>query len=153
MRQLSLRISVSVLSMFFVGCADRCFYQAGKSIEQCQDDLLECAYSDSDVDVCMQAKGYKYSDAIKLAQNGKQKKVTVRFEEHAVSGDRRVISKTYRVMDGLGAVPRPRRVLSEQRVQISNSNAPARKLIGYKARKDDSDKYIFIPVYENQQEQ
>jgi hypothetical protein len=101
----------------------------------------------------MQAKGYEYSEAGTPTRNGKRKKVTVRFEEDAASGDRRVLSKTYWIMDGLGAAARPRRVLSEQRTQMSDSNAPARKLIGYKARKDDSDRFIFIPVYEDRQEQ
>jgi len=153
MKQLSLRISISVLGLFFVGCAERCFYQTGKGLEQCEHDLLECAYSDSEADVCMQAKGYEYSGATKPAQNGKKKKVTVRFEEYGASGDRRVISKTYWVMDGLSALALGGRVFSEQGVQILDPNSPARKLIGYKARKDDSDKFIFIPVYENQQRQ
>jgi len=150
MRQLLLRISLLVPGLLLAGCADRCFYQVGKSIEQCQQDLLECTYSNSDLDICMRGKGYGYSDGTKPARSGKRKKVTARFEEYTASGDHRVVSKTYWVMDGFGAFPLGGRVFSEQGAQILDPNSSAEKLIGYKARKDDSDRFIFIPVYENQ---
>lgn len=150
MKQLSLRFVMPILGLFFVGCAERCFYHSGKSLEQCEHDLLECVYSDGEPDICMQAKGYEYRVAGTSTRKSKRKKVIVRFEEDTASGARRVLSKTYWITDGLDTPARPRRVLLEQSTQMSDLNAPARKLLGYKARKDDSDKFIFIPVYEYQ---
>ena len=45
------------------------------------------------------------------------------------------------------------RFLSKMKPQQGAVDAPARKLLGYRARKDESDKFVFIPVYEDEQEQ
>jgi len=153
MKNKSLIFIIPVLGLLLSGCAERCFYQTGKGLEQCEHDLLECAYSDSEVEVCMQTKGYEYSDSVTTVTNRRRKKVTVMFEEGAASSNQRTFSKTYWIMDGHGAARRPRRILYEQGTMMNDSNAPTRKLIGYKARKDDSDKFVFIPVYEDEQEQ
>jgi hypothetical protein len=45
------------------------------------------------------------------------------------------------------------KVLSEQKTQVSDPNATLGKFLGYRARKDESGKFIFIPVFENKQEE
>lgn len=149
MKQLIPFISVSFLGLFFVGCAESCFYQAGKSIEQCERDLVECAYSVRGIDSCMQARGYEHLQASKLPHRAERRRVTVRFEEHKALGGRRVLSEAYWIMDGLDPTSAGGRPLLGKAAQDSDPNSPPRKLIGYKARKDDSDKFIFIPVYED----
>lgn len=151
MKQLIFLTIISVLVMFFAGCTKPCFYQAGKSIDQCERDLLECFYSAHPTRLCMEARGYQYLDANKIPQNSKPKKVVVLFEENMVSGSRKAMSEEYWVADGLGVASGNRQVMAEQKPQKSNPNAPSRKLIGYRARKDESDKYVFIPVYEDEQ--
>ena len=44
------------------------------------------------------------------------------------------------------------KVLSHQKPPVSDPNATLGKFLGYRARKDESGKFIFIPVYENKQE-
>ena len=46
-----------------------------------------------------------------------------------------------------------RKVLPGQKPPVSDPNATLGKFIGYRARKDESGKFIFIPVYENKQEE
>ncbi|MHC4557310.1 MAG: hypothetical protein ACYTFW_10415 [Planctomycetota bacterium] len=45
------------------------------------------------------------------------------------------------------------KVLSGQKPQKDDPNAPSGQLVGYRARKDESGKFIFIPVYEGEKEQ
>lgn len=45
------------------------------------------------------------------------------------------------------------KILPGQKPPVSDPNAKLGKFIGYHARKDESGKFIFIPVYENQQEE
>jgi hypothetical protein len=45
------------------------------------------------------------------------------------------------------------KVLSEQKTQVSDPNATLGKFLGYRARKDESGKFVFIPVYESKQEE
>lgn len=151
MKQLIFSTIISVLVMFFAGCTKPCFYQAGKSIDQCERDLLECFYSAHPTRLCMEARGYQYLDANKIPQNSKPKKVVVLFEENMVSGSRKAMSEEYWVADGLGVASGNRQVVAEQKIQKSSPNAPSRKLIGYRARKNESDKYVFTPVYEDEQ--
>ncbi|MHC4556501.1 MAG: hypothetical protein ACYTFW_05280 [Planctomycetota bacterium] len=153
MKQLIISTIISVLVMFFAGCAEPCFYQAGKSIEQCERDLLECFYSAHPTRLCMEARGYQYLDAKKIPQDSKPKKVVLLFEENMVSGSRKAMSEEYWVADGLGAASGNRQVVSEQKPQKSDLSAPSRELIGYRARKDESGKYVFIPVYEDEQKE
>ena len=44
------------------------------------------------------------------------------------------------------------KVLPGQKLPASDPNAKQGKFLGYRARKDESGKFIFIPVYENQEE-
>jgi len=130
-----------------------CFYQAGKSIEQCERDLLECFYSAHPTRLCMEARGYQYLDAKRIPQNSKPKKVVVLFEENMVSGNRKAMSEEYWIADGLGAVSDNHQVMADQKPQESNLSAPSRKLIGYRARKNKLNKYVFTPVYKDEQKQ
>jgi len=45
------------------------------------------------------------------------------------------------------------KVLPEQKPQVSDPNSTLGKFLGYRARKDESGKFIFIPVFENKQEE
>jgi hypothetical protein len=45
------------------------------------------------------------------------------------------------------------KVLPGQKPPVSDPNATPGKFLGYRARKDESGKFIFIPVYENKQEE
>jgi len=45
------------------------------------------------------------------------------------------------------------KVLPGQKLPVSDPNAKLGKFLGYRALKDDSGKFIFIPVYENKQEE
>jgi len=58
----------------------------------------------------------------------------------------RVLLEEYKASDD-------RKILSEQKTQVSDPNATLGKFLGYRARKDESGKFIFIPVYENKQEE
>ena len=123
-------IIISVLVILFAGCAKPCFYQAGKSIEQCEQDILQCIH---EVDIssylshdllylpvsagmqeevqpteltclCMQARGYEYLDASTLPKNRKRMKVITPVED-------------YWVVDGLGMALDKPKALSEQKHQ------------------------------------
>jgi hypothetical protein len=150
----------------FAGCAKPCFYQAGKSIEQCKHDLRQCidqsrgqqkSQASELTRSCMQAKGYECLDANKEAQNRKRIVVIAPFE-------------TYRVLDGLGAAPARSTAKvephdSDNRVELSAApdrngttaeekpqeilvEAPAAKKMGYRARLDANGRYVITPVYE-----
>jgi hypothetical protein len=151
MKQLIQSLIISVLVMFFAGCAEPCFYQAGKSIEQCERDLLECFYSAHPTRLCMEARGYQYLDAKNIPQNIKPKKVVLLLEENMVSGNRKAMSEEYWVADGLGVASVDRQVMAEQKPQKSDPNTPSRKLLGYRARKNKLNKYVFTPVYKDEQ--
>lgn len=103
-----------VLLIFFTGCGRSCFYHTGKSIEQCERDLMECFYSACDIDLCMQKRGYEFLDTDKLPHYTKLKQVRlVRSEEYMNSDNRRFKSEEYLVADGRGKASR----LKEYRVQ------------------------------------
>ena len=130
MKQLILSTIISVLGIFSAGCAKPCFYQAGKSIDQCERDLLQCIHK---VDIssylphdllyspvsagmqegvqpaeftclCMQAKGYEYLDASTLPKNRKRMKMITPV-------------KDYWIVDGLGVASDEPKALSEQKHQ------------------------------------
>lgn len=130
MKQLILSAIISVLGIFSAGCAKPCFYQAGKSIEQCERDLMQCIYEvelssyiphdalSSSMSawmqegiqpteltcLCMQARGYEYLDASTLPKNRKRMKVITPVEN-------------YWVVDGLGVASDASRALSKQKHQ------------------------------------
>ena len=128
-----------------------CFYQAGKSIEQCERDLLECAYSDRPTSSCMRDRGYQYLDANTLPQNRKRKKIVVLFQESADSGGRKAMPEEYWVVDGRDMSSDNFKIVFEPETQITDPNAPPRKLIGYRVRQDNLGKFTKTPVYEYEQ--
>lgn len=174
MKRLILSIVISVLVMFLTGCAKPCFYQAGKNIEQCERDLLQCIQEVSNSGyifknalyssiaagiqekhqpadltcLCMQAKGYRYLDANKLPQNRKRIMVVAPFQK-------------YWAMDGAGKASEDRKVLSEQKPQEISPDSRVRRRIRYQVRKDASGElmkdasgnYIFAPVYDEEQQE
>ena len=162
MKHLVFSIILSVLVMLFSGCSSPCFYQAGKSIEQCERDLLECAYSDRSTSSCMRDRGYKYLDANTLPRNRNRKKIVVLFQEveSADSGGRKAIPEEYWIADGRDMSSENFKLLSDS-YQTTEPKMPPRKLIGYRARKnvsgelmkDASGNFIFVPVYEDELEQ
>ena len=147
MKHLIFSIIISVLVIFFAGCSTPCFYQAGKSIEQCERDLLECAYSDRPIYSCMQDRGYEYLDANTLSQSRKRKKIVILFQESVGSGDRKAMPEEYWIVDGRDMSSGNFKVVFEPGTQTTDPNAPPRKLIGYWARQDDLGKFTKTPVY------
>ena len=151
MKHLTFSIIISVLVILFAGCSMPCFYQAGKSIEQCERDLLECAYSDRPTSSCMRDRGYQYLDANTLPQNRKRKKIVVLFQESADSGGRKAMPEEYWVVDGRDMSSDNFKIVFEPETQITDPNAPPRKLIGYRVRQDNLGKFTKTPVYEYEQ--
>jgi len=157
MKYLTFSIIISVLVILFAGCSKPCFYQAGKSIEQCERDLLECAYSDRPTSSCMQDRGYQYLDANRLPQNRQRKKIVVLFQESADSGGRKAMPEEYWIADGRDMSSENFKLLSDS-YQTTDPKTPPRKLIGYRAKKnasgelmkDASGNFIFVPVYEDE---
>ena len=130
MKQLILSAIISILGIISAGCSKSCFYQAGKSIKQCERDLMQCIYEvelssclphgllsspvsagmqegvqpDELTCLCMQARGYEFLDASTLPKNRKRMKVITPVED-------------YWVVDGLGVASDEPRALSEQKHQ------------------------------------
>jgi len=150
MKHLTFSIIISVLVILFAGCSMPCFYQAGKSIEQCERDLLECAYSDRPTRSCMQDRGYEYLDANTLPQSRKRRKIVVLFQESVGYGDRKTMSEEYWVVDGRDMSSDNFKVVFEPGTQTTDPNAPPRKLTGYRVRQDDLGKFTKTPIYEDE---
>ena len=150
MKHLTFSIIISVLVIFFAGCSTHCFYQAGKSIEQCERDLLECAYSDRPTRSCMHDRGYEYLDASTLPQSSKRKKIVVLFQESADSGGRKAMPEEYWIVDGRDMSSDKIKVVFTPGTQTTDPNAPPGKLIGYRFRQDNFGKFTKTPVYEDE---
>ena len=150
MKHLTFSIIISVLVILFAGCSMPCFYQAGKSIEQCERDLLECAYSDRPTRSCMQDRGYEYLDANTLPQSRKRRKIVVLFQESVGYGDRKTMSEEYWVVDGRDMSSDNFKIVFEPGTQTTDPNAPSRKLMGYRVRQDDLGKFTKTPIYEDE---
>jgi hypothetical protein len=58
MKQRMSRLVVCTVAAFLAGCAQPCFYQAGKSLEECRRDLRQCLAAGRP-EMCMQNKGYQ----------------------------------------------------------------------------------------------
>ena len=149
MKHLTFSVIISVLIIFFAGCSMPCFYQEGKSIEQCERDLLECAYSGRPTCSCMQGRGYQYLDVNSLPQGRKIRKIVVLFQESAGTVGSKAMSEEYWVVDG-------RNLASENFILVSDTdqkpdpNSPSRKLIGYRVRQDNFGKFTKTPVYKDE---
>ncbi|MFC1793565.1 formylglycine-generating enzyme family protein [Planctomycetota bacterium] len=140
MKHLTLSSVISVLVILFAGCSMPCFYQAGKSIEQCERDLLECVYSDRPTCSCMQERGYQFLAANTLPQSRKRKKIVVLFQESAGSGVRKSRLEEYWLVDGRDMSFDNFKLVSDPG-QTTDPNAPPRKLIGYRVRQDNFGKF------------
>jgi hypothetical protein len=150
MKHQTFSIIIFVLVILFAGCSKPCFYQAGKSIEQCERDLLACAYSDRPTCLCMQDRGYQYLDANTLPQSRKRKKVVVLSQESVGSSDYKAMTEEYWVVDGRDVSSDNFKIVVEPGTQTADPNRPPRKLIGYRVRQDDFGKFTKTPVYEDE---
>ncbi|UCC99339.1 MAG: hypothetical protein JSW66_05525 [Phycisphaerales bacterium] len=151
--------AVSALFAIFAGCAKPCFYQAGKSMEQCERDLVECLHSPDLTRLYMHERGYQYLDAKELSRDCKRIRVITPF------GD-------YWVADGLGVMANDHHVVSEQGPQEGNPDPPeppdpigppeppAKRRIQYRVLKDASGQlikdasgnFVFVPVHKDEQD-
>jgi hypothetical protein len=147
MKHQTFSIIIFVLVILFAGCSKPCFYQAGKSIEQCERDLLACAYSDRPTRLCMQDRGYRYLDANMLPQIRKQKKIVLLFQESVGSSDYKAMTEEYWVVDGRDMYSDNFKIVIEQGTQTADPNTHQRQLIGYRVRQDDLGKFTKTPVY------
>jgi len=107
----------------------------------------------------MQNRGYQYLDANTLSQSRKRKKIVVLFQESVGSGDRKAMPEEYWVVDGRDMPSDNFKVVSGPGTHATDLNARSRKLIGYRVKvnasgklmKDVSGNFIFVPVYEDEQ--
>lgn len=128
MKQRMLRLVVCAAATFFAGCAQPCFYQAGKTLEQCRRDLRECLVSGYP-ELCMQNKGYRYEDTRRLPPGRERIKVVAR-------------SRQYWVMDGLGMSPQTMIVPSEPKPRIDDSQTPQGGIVEYRVERGDLGTFI-----------
>jgi len=133
MRQRILRLIVCSVAVFLGGCAQPCFYQAGKNLEECRRDLRQCLASVRP-EVCMQTKGYQYMDARKLPRSRERIKVVAR-------------SKAYWVMDGLGMSPETQGVPSESEPQTEDSGNTQGRIVEYRVERGDLGTFKVTLVY------
>jgi len=174
MKKLILSIVISISAVILSGCAKPCFYQAGKNIEQCKRDLLQCIQeannssygtkgtllSSIEAEIqeehqpaeltcsCMLARGYQYLDVNKMPQNRKHIMVTAPFQK-------------YWAVDGAGEASENLKILSEQKIQENNPDFDVKRHIRYQVRKDASGElmkdalgnYIFARVYDEGQQE
>jgi hypothetical protein len=150
MKHLTFSIIISVLVILFAGYSTPCFYQEGKSIEQCEQDLLACAYSDNPICLCMQEKGYQYLDANTLPRISKRKQILLLFQESVNSSDYKAMTEEYWIVDGRDMSSDNFKIVIDPGTQTTDPNTLPRKLIGYRVRQDDFGKFIKIPVYEDE---
>jgi len=81
MKQRVSQLIVCVIAAFITGCAQPCFYQEGKSLEQCRRDLLECLRS-AWPELCMRTRGYQYRDAGELPRGRERAKIVAPFGQY-----------------------------------------------------------------------
>jgi len=136
MKDIELSSIIFILGIFVIGCAQSSFCQTGKSIKECECDLIQCVYevelskylpqemlSSRVCDgvkrgakpvelnrLCMQAKGYEFLDANTLPKNIKRKKVTTLIED-------------YWIADGLDVALYGSKVFSEQKDQENDQES------------------------------
>ena len=134
MEQRMLRLIVLIMAAFAGGCAQPCFYQAGKSLEECRRDLRQCL-TFGHPELCMQNKGYQYMDARKLPRGGERIKVVARSGE-------------YWVLDGLGMSPETQRVSSEPEPQAGDSGKSQGRIVEYRVERGNLGTFKVTLVYE-----
>lgn len=157
---------IIVVLVFLAGCAKPCFYQAGKSLEQCKRDLRDCieqargqqkSPADKLTRSCMKTKGYECLDKNKAPQGAKRIVVIAPFEKYGVldgSGATAVRSTVEAKQSDQGNQVRPETtatpssVAAQEKPQESAPQIPTSRQVGYRARLDANGKYVITPVYE-----
>jgi hypothetical protein len=99
----------------------------------------------------MRGRGYQYLDANTLPQSRKRSKIVVLFQENTGSGDRKVMSEEYWIVDGRDMSSDNFKIVFEPGTQTTDPNAPPGKLIGYRVRQDNFGKFTKTPIYEDEQ--
>ncbi len=135
MKQQMLRLTMCTVAVLLAGCAQPCFYQAGKSLEECRRDLRQCLASGRP-EVCMQNKGYQYVDAGKLPPGRERIKVVAR-------------SRQYWVMDGRGMSTETPRISSGPEHQTDDSEIPQGRIIEYRVERGDLGTFKVTLVYKD----
>ena len=139
MKQRVPRLIVFITVAFIGGCAQPCFYRAGKSLDECRHDLLECLRTPYPV-LCMQTKGYWYRDAGKLPQSRERAKIVAR-------------SGQYWILAGVGMSAETRRVSLEPAPQREDSAESQGRIVGYRVDRGDLGTFKVTLFYEDDQKQ
>ena len=129
-----LLLIIYTIAAFIAGCARPCFYQAGKSLEQCRRDLLECLRS-ARPELCMQTRGYQYQDAGELPRGHERAKIVAR-------------SGQYWILDGLGMPSDTRGVSSKPEPRTDDSGIPQGRVVEYRVERGDLGTFKVTLVYE-----
>jgi hypothetical protein len=139
MKQRGLRLIVCAIAAFIAGCAQPCFYRAGKSLDECRHDLLECLRTPYPV-LCMQTKGYQYQDSGKLPQSRERAKIVARSEK-------------YWILAGVGMSPETQRVSSAREPRTNDVEMPEGRLVEYRVERGDLGTFKVTLVYQDDQRQ
>lgn len=136
MKQRVLRLIAYTVVVLIAGCAQPCFYQAGKSLTDCRIDLLECLRS-ARPELCMQNRGYRHVDLGKLPGGRKRIKIVARSGE-------------YWAVSGLGMIPENRGVSpgSDLRVDEPQEKSPGR-IVDYRVERGDAGTFKVTLVYKD----
>ena len=136
MKQRIAQLIVCAIAAFLVGCAQPCFYQAGKSLEECRRDLRLC-FMFGQPALCMQSKGYQFVDARKLPQGRERIKVVSRFGQ-------------FWIMDGRGMNPESQRV-SPGQLKADDLDQSEGRIVEYRVERGDLGTFKITLVYEDGQ--
>jgi hypothetical protein len=131
------RLIVCTITAFLAGCAQPCFYQAGKRLEECRRDLRQCLVF-GQPELCMQSKGYQLTDARKLPRGRERIKVVAR-------------SGQYWVMDGHGMTHETKRVPSVPESQTVDWAESQGRIVEYRVERGDLGTLKITLVYEDGQ--
>lgn len=139
MKQRISQLTVYTIAAFLAGCAQPCFYQAGKSLEECRRDLRECL-AFGRPGVCMQNKGYQHRDARKLPRGVERIKVVSR-------------SGHYWVMDGRGMSPEIQRISPGHELQADGLDRSQGRIVEYRVERGNLGTFKITLVYEDSDNQ
>lgn len=134
MKQRISQLVVCAIAAFLVGCAQPCFYQAGKSLEECRRDLRLCLVF-GQPELCMQSKGYQFIDARKLPRGVERIKIVSR-------------SGQFWVMDGRGMNPEIHRVSPGHELQADDLDQSQGRIVEYRVERGDLGTFKITLVYE-----
>ncbi len=129
------RLIVCAVAVLVAGCAQPCFYRAGKSLEQCRHDLMECLRTPYPV-LCMQTKGYQYQDTGKLPPSRERAKIAAR-------------SGQYWILAGVDMNPKTQGVSSAREPRTQDTKIPEGRLVEYRVERGDLGTFKVTLVYED----